>query len=128
VGLRKVRKVRKGYGSGAFRTSRTFRKGIRKIVAAPAGRRQLKEDRAMSETEVIVSEAGMLKLAMTADTEPGKRVRAEIIAIVMAWKRGRLLPRAEAPMLQTLYGPFDPPLLRVVTKEGLHSDAQAPLP
>jgi hypothetical protein len=29
-----VRKVRKGYGSGAFRTSRTFRKGIGKIAAA----------------------------------------------------------------------------------------------
>lgn len=68
----------------------------------------------MSETEVIVSEAGMLKLVMMADSEPGKRARAEIIAIVKAWKRGRLLPKAEAPTLQTLYGPFDPPLLRVV--------------
>ena len=58
----------------------------------------------MSETVQIINEAGMLKLAMTADTEPGKRVRDEIIAIVKAWRRGRLLPRSEAPMLQRMYG------------------------
>ena len=46
----------------------------------------------MSETVEIVSESGMLKIAMMAETEPGKRARAEIIEIVKAWKRGRLLP------------------------------------
>jgi len=50
-----------------------------------------------------------LKLAMTADSEAGKHVRAGMIAIIKAWKRGRLLPKEQAPMLQTLYRPFDPP-------------------
>jgi len=68
----------------------------------------------MSETEYLINEAQMLLLTMKADTEAGQRARAEIIAVVKAWKRGRLLPKAEAPMLQTLYGPFDPPPLRVV--------------
>jgi len=39
----------------------------------------------------------------------GKHVRAGMIAIIKAWKRGRLLPKEQAPMLQTLHGPFDPP-------------------
>jgi hypothetical protein len=52
----------------------------------------------------------MLKVAMTADSEAAKHVRAEMIAI-KAWKRGRLLPKADAPLLQMLYRSFDPPLL-----------------
>ena len=66
----------------------------------------------MSETVEIVSETGMLKLAMMADTEPGKLVRAEIAAIVKAWQRGRLLPKTEAPTLQRLcsLNPVPPPL------------------
>jgi len=60
-------------------------------------------------SEVVVNEDSMLKLAMTADSEAGKYVRAGMIAIIKAWKRGRLLPKEQAPMLQTLYGPFDPP-------------------
>jgi len=60
-------------------------------------------------SEVVVNEDSMLKLAMTADSEAGKHVRAGMIAIIKAWKRGRLLPKEQAPMPQTLYGPFDPP-------------------
>lgn len=68
----------------------------------------------MSETGYLINEAQMLLLAMRADTDAAQRTRAEIIDIVKAWKRGRLLPKAEAPMLQRLYGPFDPPSLHVV--------------
>ena len=57
----------------------------------------------MSKTVEIISEAGMLILAMTTETEPGKQMRAEIVEIIKAWKRGRLLPTTEAPMLQKLY-------------------------
>jgi hypothetical protein len=64
----------------------------------------------MSEREYLINEAQMLLLAMKAETNAGERVRAEMIAIIKAWKRGRLLPATEAPMLEILYGeaPFIP--------------------
>jgi hypothetical protein len=41
---------------------------------------------------------------MKTDTDAAQRVRGEIIEIVRAWHRGRLLPKAETPMLRQLYG------------------------
>jgi hypothetical protein len=58
----------------------------------------------MSETEYLINEGQMLLLAMKAETEPAKAARAEMIEIVKAWRRGRLLPGTEAPTLQKLYG------------------------
>jgi hypothetical protein len=57
-----------------------------------------------SEFGPVMDEASMLLLAMQANTDAGQRVRAEMIAIIKAWQCGRLLPRVEAPLLQTLYG------------------------
>lgn len=51
----------------------------------------------------------MLLLVMNADTKPAQAARAEMIEIVKAWRRGRLLPKHQASTLQTLYGDFDPP-------------------
>jgi hypothetical protein len=56
------------------------------------------------EGEYLINEAGMLLLAMKADTAPGKRIRGEIIEIVKAWQRGQMLPRVQTPMLRKIYG------------------------
>jgi hypothetical protein len=55
-------------------------------------------------TEYLINEAQMLLLAMKADTEKAKQARSEIIEVVKAWHRGRLLPRSETPVLAQLYG------------------------
>ena len=69
----------------------------------------------MSETEYFINEAQMLLLTMKADTKPAEDARGKMIEIVKAWRCGRLLPRAEAPMLQRLYSAVEPPPpLRVV--------------
>jgi hypothetical protein len=51
----------------------------------------------------IINEIQTLTLCMTADTKPGKQARREIARIVMAWYRGKLLPRSEAPLLMRVY-------------------------
>ena len=51
----------------------------------------------------------MLRQTMKADTKPAKAAHDEMIEIVKAWKRGRLLPQTETPTLQRMYGGFDPP-------------------
>jgi len=61
-----------------------------------------------------ITEARMLLLTMKAETKPAAAARDEMVKIVEAWKRGRLLPKSEAPMLHKLYGTFDPPLLHIV--------------
>ena len=58
----------------------------------------------MAEVQYLINEAQMLVLAMKADAEAAQRVRGEIIEVVRAWHRGRLLPKAETPMLLQLYG------------------------
>lgn len=58
----------------------------------------------MSEPEYLINEDNLLLLAMQADTAPAACARAEMIAIVKAWKRGRLLSQAETPTLRKLYG------------------------
>ena len=70
----------------------------------------------MSETEYLISEAGgsdQRSGDVAAGDEGGHEVlkgsAGRVIEIVKAWKRGRLLPRSETPMLQWLYGGFDPP-------------------
>jgi len=68
----------------------------------------------MSETEYLICEAQMLLLAMKTETKPARAARDEMIEIVKAWKRGRLLPKSQTPMLQRLYGKFDPSPLRIV--------------
>jgi hypothetical protein len=55
----------------------------------------------------LINEAQMLLLCMKLDPkEAGKAeaVRDEIIAIVKAWARGKLLPRSAAPVLSRIYG------------------------
>jgi hypothetical protein len=63
----------------------------------------------MSETEYHLNEEQMLLLTMMADTEPAADARDEIVDIVQAWKRGYLLPKAQAPTLQSLYDLYNPP-------------------
>ena len=63
----------------------------------------------ISEAGVLIDEAGMLRQMMKADTKLSKAAQDEMIEIVKAWKRGRLLPKSETPMVQWMYGGFDPP-------------------
>jgi hypothetical protein len=57
----------------------------------------------MSEVTYLLNEAQALLVTMHDDSETAKRVRGEMIAIIKAWHRGRLLPRAQTPMLNKLY-------------------------
>jgi hypothetical protein len=62
--------------------------------------------------ESLISEAQMLRLCMRTDPKEGKQVDAvqrEIIEIVKAWHRGKLLPKWEVPKLQELCKEFDTP-------------------
>jgi hypothetical protein len=58
----------------------------------------------MSGVAYLINEEQVLLLAMKADTDAAQRARDEMIAIIKAWKRGRLLPQAETPKLCELYG------------------------
>lgn len=56
--------------------------------------------------ESLIDEAQMLRLCMRSDPKEGKQVAAvqrEIIEIVKAWHRGKLLPKWETPLLSALY-------------------------
>lgn len=62
-------------------------------------------------TEYHLNEAQALLLCMLADSKEAKQadaVRGEIIAVVKAWRRGKLLPRWEAPALSSVLGEFAP--------------------
>jgi hypothetical protein len=51
-------------------------------------------------TDVVsykVNETQALLLAMKADTKEAQTIRAEIVAVFMEWRRGRLAPRLLAP-------------------------------
>jgi hypothetical protein len=59
----------------------------------------------MSEFGHLLNEAQALLLCMRADTAPAAEVRAEMIAILQAWRKGELLPMHKAPLLsQRIYG------------------------
>jgi hypothetical protein len=57
----------------------------------------------MRETEYHLKEARMLLVTMKAETEAGEQARAEIIAVIKAWRRGRHLPGEQTPILNSLY-------------------------
>src|SRR5215203_4108613 len=52
--------------------------------------------------EYWVNEAETILVCMLADTASAKTIRAELIEIVMAWRRGRLLPHHKAPQFLKL--------------------------
>jgi hypothetical protein len=52
-------------------------------------------------TDVVthqLNEADALLLAAKANTREAQTIRAEMIAVFMEWRRGRLAPRSVAPM------------------------------
>jgi hypothetical protein len=57
-------------------------------------------------TEYWLNESQTILLGMLADTETAKEMRSEIIEIVKAWHRGRLLPAIDAPVLMSVYREF----------------------
>jgi hypothetical protein len=68
----------------------------------------------MKEREILMTEEGVLLLAMSSlggkiDGPQAAAFREDIIKILMAWRRGRLLPRAEVPALVNLLRHFEPP-------------------
>jgi hypothetical protein len=57
-------------------------------------------------TEYSLNEAQMLCLTMLApeqEAENAAAARSEMIEIIKAWRRGRLLPGSETPILNGLY-------------------------
>jgi hypothetical protein len=78
-------------------------KRIWAILDKPGG-----PDMTTSEPEYMFNEAQMLRLllCMLADENEAKGAEAvqdEIINIVLEWRRGRLLPKSETPLLMKLY-------------------------
>jgi hypothetical protein len=53
--------------------------------------------------EYLINEAQTLFLCMKADTNVAKDIQAEMVEIVKAWQRGKLLPRHKAPTLMRIY-------------------------
>jgi hypothetical protein len=63
--------------------------------------------------QTLISEQGMLMLAMT-EGPKAPAFRADVAKVVMAWRRGRILPRSETPTLawlldQIAWPPTPPP-------------------
>lgn len=54
-------------------------------------------------TEYRLNEAQAILLGMLADTSKAKEMRSEIIEIVKAWRRGRLLSPSNVPVLMSIY-------------------------
>jgi hypothetical protein len=54
-------------------------------------------------TEYLLNESQAILLGMRADTEKAKEMRSEIIEIVRAWHRGKLLSPIDAPVLMSVY-------------------------
>ena len=53
-------------------------------------------------------QALLVCMLANADEAPkAPKVRAEIVEIICAWQRGRLLPRSAAPNLLALFAAFD---------------------
>ena len=68
--------------------------------------------------EYWVNEAETILVCMLADTPSAKAIRAEMIEIIMAWRRRRLLPREKASQFLKLMATFD--------KEALPVDQPSP--
>ena len=68
--------------------------------------------------EYWVNEAETILVCMLADTPSAKAIRAELIEIVMAWRRRRLLPREKASQFLKLMAAFD--------REALPADQSSP--
>jgi hypothetical protein len=54
-------------------------------------------------SETIISEHEILWLAMRWEGNKANMTKSEMIAIVTAWYRGKLLPRSETPILSKIY-------------------------
>ena len=102
-----------GYRNGK-EVARTIAAIDKRALAKLKPNRHAGRDETMNETGFLINEAQMLLLVMLSENGNSDDARAEIIEIIKAWKRGRLLPKADAPTLQHLYGAFDPPPLRAV--------------
>ena len=61
------------------------------------------------EVEGWLSEAQAILLCMLTDEGRAADARDEITKIVMAWRRGWLLPPGEAPLLSDVLAEFDDP-------------------
>src|SRR5262249_5463999 len=73
---------------------------------------QCRTERMTMTTEYVLNEAQCLVLCMLADgkeTENAKAIRADMVKVLMAWRRGKLLPKWEAPELTKVLKMFDTP-------------------